>query len=262
MIDGNTRLFAILGYPIQQVRAPAALNAIFAARGLNAVLVPIEVPPPGFDAVLAGFKASTNFDGLVLTVPHKVAVMRHLDRLGPQTAKVGSANLLRREPDGSLYGDISDGLGFVNAVRAKGFEPRGRKALIVGSGGVGAAIAGALVDAGVASVTVHDIEPTRAATLAGKLGVSAGGNDPRGYDLVVNATPLGMRPADPLPFDAALLTPDQFVGEVITKPVDSALLIAARAKGCRTSNGVEMVDGHAALMADFLTANLRPVNSR
>lgn len=257
MIDGRTRVFAILGYPIAQVLAPGALNPIFAARGLNAVLVPIEVPPQGFDAFMAGFKAATNFDGLVITVPHKVAVMRHIDRLGPQSAKVGSANLVRREPDGALLGDISDGLGFVNAIRAKGFEPKGRSALVVGSGGVGAAIGGALLDAGVARLVVNDVEPGKAEALAARLGASSGSNDPRGHDLVVNCTPLGMRAEDPLPFDAGLLSPRQFVGEVVTKPPLTPLLRAAAARGCRTANGVEMVDGHAALMADFLTLNSR-----
>lgn len=260
MIDGNTRLFAILGDPIAQVRAPSVLNPLFAARGLNAVLVPIEVPPAGLDVLMQGFKATRNWDGLVITVPHKVAVMRHLDRLGPQSAKAGSANLLRREPDGRLYGDITDGLGLVNAVRAKGGEPRGRSALVVGSGGVGAAIAAALLDAG-ARVTLTDTMPGKAEELAARLGASVGMPDPRGHQLVINATPLGMRAEDPMPVDAKLLSPDQFVADVVTKPPLTPLLKAARTLGCRTSDGVEMVDGHAALMADFLTAHLKPDGS-
>lgn len=255
MIDGNTRLFAILGDPIAQVRAPAVLNPIFAARRLNAVLVPIEVPPSGFDALVAGFKAARNWDGLVITVPHKVAVMRHLDRLGPQSAKVGSANLVRREADGQLYGDITDGLGLVNAMRAKGGEPNGRSALVVGSGGVGAAIAGALLEAG-ARVTLTDTVPGKAAELAARLGAIVGEPDPRGHQLVINATPVGMRVDDALPVDVSLLDPDQFVADVVTKPPLTPLLKAAQARGCRTSDGVEMVNGHAALMADFLTAGL------
>jgi shikimate dehydrogenase len=255
MIDGNTRLFAILGDPIAQVRAPSVLNPIFAARGLNAVLVPIEVPRQGFDALMAGFKAARNWDGLVITVPHKVAVMRHLDLMGPQTARVGSANLVRREADGRLCGDITDGLGLVNAMRAKGGEPNGRSALVVGSGGVGAAIAGALLEAG-AKVTLTDSVAGKAEELAARLGATAGKPDPRGHQLVINATPLGMRADDPLPVDASLLTSDQFVADVVTKPPLTPLLKAAQARGCRTSDGVEMVDGHAALMADFLTAGL------
>lgn len=257
MIEGSTRLFAILGDPIAQVRAPSVLNSIFAARGLNAVLVPIEVPPSGFDALVDGFKATRNWDGLVITVPHKVAVMRHLDRLGPQSARVGSANLVRREPDGRLLGDITDGLGLVNAIRAKGGEPKGCSALVVGSGGVGAAIAGALLEAG-ARVTLTDTVPGKAEQLAARLGARAGEPDPRGHQLVINATPLGMRADDPLPVDASRLAPDQFVADVVTKPPLTPLLKAAQALGCRTSDGVGMVEGHAALMADFLTAGLSP----
>ena len=257
MIDGSTRMFAIVGDPIAQVLAPGALNPLFAARGLNAALVPMQVASADFARFMDGFKRLANFHGLIVTVPHKVAVTRHLDRLGPHSARVGAANLVRREPDGSFLGDITDGLGHLAALERLGFAPAGRQALVVGAGGVGAAIAGALIEAG-AEVVLSDVEPGKAAALADRLGCRSGSPDPRGFDLVSNATPMGMRPGDPLPFDAGLLEPGQFVGEVVTKPPLTPLLQAARARGCRASTGSMMVEAQAELMADFLTAALAP----
>jgi shikimate dehydrogenase len=261
-IDGQTRLIGIVGDPIAQVKAPAVLNPLLVARGLNAVLVPMRVPVERFDTVMAGLRAILNFDALVVTVPHKVAVLRHVERPSARAREVGAANVVRREPDGALAADITDGLGFVGAARAAGFEPSGRTALVVGSGGVGAAIAHALIESGAERVVVTDAAAGKAEALARRLGAVAGTPDPRGYDLVVNATPMGMRADDPLPFDPTLLSPRQFVGEVITVPEMSPLLLAARARGCRFSTGPQMVEAQAALIADFITAHMGETQRR
>lgn len=256
-IDGRTRLIGIIGDPIAQVKAPSTLNPMLAARGLNAVLVPFHVAPDDLDVFVAGVRAVRNFDALVVTVPHKMAVLRHVDRPSPRVQRVGAANLIRRESDGALAAEITDGLGFVGAARAAGFEPRGRAALVVGSGGAGSAIASALIEVGASRVVVADSAAGKAAALASRLGAVAGSADPRGYDLVVNATPMGMRRDDPLPFDAGALSPDQFVGDVITEPEMSPLLQAAHARGCRYSTGPQMVAAQATLIADFVTAHIR-----
>lgn len=253
-IDGSTQVLGIIGDPIAQVRAPGALNALFAARGLNAVLVPMHVAPADLDTFVAGARAVRNLLALVVTVPHKVAILRHVDHPSPRVQRVGSANLVRREPDGGWAAEMTDGLGFLGAARAAGFEPAGHSALVVGSGGAGAAIAAALLEAGATRVVVTDIEAERARALAARLGAEVGHPDPRGFDLVVNATPMGMRADDPLPLDAGALSPAQFVGEVITKPELSPLLVAAKARGCRFSTGPQMVAAQATLMADFVTA--------
>ena len=255
-IDGTTRLIGIIGDPIAQVKAPTTLNPILAARGLNTVLVPFHVAPADLDVFVAGVRAVRNFVALVVTVPHKVAVLRHVDRPSPRVQRVGAANQIRGEPDGAFAAEITDGLGFVGAVRAVGFEPKGRAALVVGSGGAGSAIASALIEAGAAGVVGADSAAGKADALAARLGAVAGPADPRGYDLVVNATPMGMRPDDPLPFDASALSPEQFVGEVITVPEMSPLLRAASARGCRYSTGPQMVAAQAELIADFLTTHI------
>jgi shikimate dehydrogenase len=173
---------------------------------------------------------------------------------------LGSVNVARRNPDGSWHGDQVDGAAFVSAVRAAGGVPEGARALQVGAGGAGSAIALALLEAGVAELALHDADPARRDALIGRLRervgdrVTAGAPDPAGFDLVANATPMGMRPGDPYPVDVTGLKPDTFVGDVVTKPAVPPLIEVARRVGCRTSTGGDMFATVAGLIADFLLA--------
>jgi shikimate dehydrogenase len=153
-----------------------------------------------------------------------------------------------------------DGLGFVGAVRAQGFDPAGKRALQVGAGGAGSAIALALVDADVRELALHDEDVVRRDSLIlrlnalGKAKVVAGSPDPTGFDLVANATPAGMRVGDPLPVDVSKLAPSTFVGCVITVPAVSPVVEAARKLGCPTSTGTDMYRALQQTMVDFLLA--------
>jgi shikimate dehydrogenase len=163
-----------------------------------------------------------------------------------------------RRADGSLLGELFDGAGFVRGLERNGLEVRGTRCLVVGTGGVGSAIAAALAAAGAAALSLYDTNQTGAAGLAGRLRqhyprleVATGSKDPAGFDVAVNATPLGMNPDDPLPFDASRLGPTTFVGEVVMKQEVTPLLRAARAKGCRTQVGTEMLFEQIPLYLDF-----------
>ena len=155
--------------------------------------------------------AAANIDGLWVTIPHKPALAALVDSCDAAVAVSGSVNAVRRNADGSLHGGLFDGTGFVQALRHFGFAPRGRSVLLLGAGGAGAAIAVALAEAGVDRIALHDLGD-RAATLAGKLAgrLARPGSQrlvrtPLGFDLVVNATPLGLKPGDPLPVDVGRL---------------------------------------------------------
>jgi shikimate dehydrogenase len=141
-----------------------------------------------------------------------------------------------------------DGEGFVRGLQRKGLELRGASALVVGSGGVGSAIAASLAAAGVAELALFDSVPASAEALAARLRehypalvVRTGSNDPASFDLIVNATPLGMKAGDPLPFDVARIAPSAFVGEVVMKQAITPLLVAAQAKGCQVQVGTDML---------------------
>ena len=258
LLDGATRLIGILGDPIAQVKSPITVTRIMQDKGLNAVCVPLHVSAAQFDACVRGIGDVQNLDGLIATVPHKFSLRRLCASATERSAFLGVANIARRNPDGSWHGDMVDGLGFVAAARMVGCEPQGQRALMAGAGGAGTAIAYALLDAGVSELAVHDMDAMRrdvlVAQLAGRFAgrVRAGSDDPHGFEVIVNATPMGMRPGDPLPFDASRLMANMFVGDVITVPEVPPLLEAARAAGCLTQTGSAMSLQVCERMAAFL----------
>ena len=255
--DGATRLYIIVGDPTAQVKSPAGMTLGFAARGHNAVLVPMHVSPRDLPQVLAGTRLAKNLDGLLVTVPHKFACVAQCTSLSPRSKFLGAANVVRRTSDGGWHGDMLDGLGFVAAIHANGGEPAGKRALLVGAGGAGSAIALALVEAGVASLSIHDDDVVRRDSLIkrlqtrGRVPVSAGSNDPTGFDLVANATPAGMQAGDPYPVDVAKLPAAAFAACVITKPHPAPWIEMARRAGCATSDGVDMYNAEQSMMLDF-----------
>lgn len=248
LIDGNTQLIAHLGWPTHSFRAPMIYNPYFESAGVNAVVVPMGCRPDNFEGVLRSLFTLENISGALITMPHKVTVVDLVDAVTPTVRVAGSCNAVRRTADGRLLGDMFDGEGFVRGLRRKGLKLAGASALVVGSGGVGSAIAASLAAAGVGSLALFDVSPDAADALAGRLrthypaiAVSTGSNDPAGFDLVVNATPLGMNPGDPLPIDMDRLEPRSFVGEVVMKTEMTAFLTAAQARGCRVQVGSDML---------------------
>jgi shikimate dehydrogenase len=248
MISGKTRLIAHIGYPTESFKAPLIYNPWFEQQGIDAVVVPMGVRAEDFPGVLASLRKFTNLHGALVTMPHKVTVVGLLDEASTTVKIAGSCNALLFRPDGSLVGDMFDGAGFVRGLIRKGLALRGATCLVVGAGGVGSAIAASLAAEGPAAITVFDTDGAAADGLAARLrqhypgiDVRVGSNDPAGYTLVVNGTPLGMKPGDPLPFDASRLAPETFVGEVVMKTEITPLLEAARSRGCRFQVGTDML---------------------
>jgi shikimate dehydrogenase len=259
-LTGATRLNIIVGDPIKQVKSPGGMTRAFADRGHDGILVPVQVSVEDLGGFLAAADKLGNLDAIVVTVPHKFACFRHCKSATDRASFLGAANLMRRRPDGGWHGEMVDGIGFVGAVHAKGFDLKGKRALQIGAGGAGSAIALALVDAGVSVLAIHDEDAARRDHLIarlnglGKAKVVAGSPDPSGFDLVANATPAGMKDGDPLPVDVMRLSPSTFVGCVITVPAVSPIVEQARKLGCPTSTGTEMYQALQQPMLDFLLA--------
>lgn len=259
MITGKARIYAIIGDPIEHVRTPLVFNARFEAGGHDAVLVPLQVPLATLARTLDGLRTLGNFGGCVVTAPLKGAAAALCDALGGNGRLAGAVNALRREHDGRLVGDLFDGMGFIAGLRAEGIEPRGRRIFVAGAGGAGTALAFALAAEGAARLTIHNRTPEKAASLAARVTAAfprceavAGGPDPAGHDIAVNATALGLAPGDPMPFAVERLAPGMIAAEVIMKPETTAMLHAAAACGCRIHQGRHMLDGQADLLAAFL----------
>lgn len=256
-LDGETRLIPILGDPIAQVKSPALLSDSLAARGLNAIVPPLHVAAAEFAEVVAALKRAGNVDGLVITVPHKFAAQAVCDRLTDQARFIGSANVIRREADGAWLGDNCDGQGYVAGIRAQGGRIEGASVLLVGAGGAGSAIAYEFLRQGAARIAIHDADAERRAGLVARLNqgfagrATEGGSDPSGFDIVANATPMGMRAEDPLPVQAEALVPGQFVADCVTRPEITPLIAHARAIGCATMTGIGMFNGVSERMVAF-----------
>ncbi|MEQ8355408.1 MAG: ThiF family adenylyltransferase [Kiloniellaceae bacterium] len=248
MIDGNTTLIAHLGYPTASFKAPMIYNPYFEKVGLNAVVVPLGVKAESYAEVLRALAKLANFRGALVTMPHKVTTVGLVDEVSTTARIAGACNAVLRRDDGGLAGDMFDGEGFVRGVQRRGRKVAAARALVVGSGGVGSAIAASLAAAGVGELTLFDMNETAAAALGERLrghypalGLTLGSRDPAGHDIVVNATPLGMNEGDPLPLDVERLEPDAFVGEVVMKQEVTAFLAAAQARGCATQVGTDML---------------------
>ena len=248
MITGKTTLIAHLGFPTEAFKAPMIYNPWFEKRGIDAVVVPMGVKPGDYAATLGQLFKLSNIRGALVTMPHKIATLSLADEVTPTARIAGACNALLRREDGSWLGDQFDGAGFVRAAQRKGRVLRGASALVVGSGGVGSAIAASLAAAGVARLALFDSHPAAAAALRDRLLqhypvliVETGANDPAGHDIVVNATPLGMNAGDPLPMDVSRIAPSAFVGEVVMKQTLTAFLAAARERGCQVQVGSDML---------------------
>jgi shikimate dehydrogenase len=248
MISGKTTLIAHLGYPTEAFKAPMIYNPWFDKQGIDAVVVPMGVKPDAYAAVLRSLFQLTNIRGALVTMPHKIATVALMDEVTPTARIAGACNAILLRPDGTLLGDQFDGAGFVRGVERKGRLFKGTRVLVSGTGGVGSAIAASIAAAGAAEIALFDVSDASARALAGRLRahypsltVRTGSTDPAGFDVVVNATPLGMKEGDPLPFDVDRIAPDTFVGEVVMKSEYTPLLQAAKAKGCAVQVGTDML---------------------
>src|SRR6185436_6035770 len=239
---------AHIGYPTEAFKAPMIYNPFFEKAGIDAVVMPMGVQAADYPSFLRELFKVTNIRGALVTMPHKRTTIELADEVSPTARIAGAANALLKREDGTLLADMFDGEGFVRGVLRKGRKLAGASALVVGCGGVGSAIAASLAAAGVSRLGLFDANPASADGLAGRLGqhypeltVTTGSTDPVGYDVVVNATPLGMNEGDPLPLDMDRVDPSTFVGEVVMKQAVTPFLRAAMDRGCQTQVGTDML---------------------
>ena len=272
-LNGATRVHYIVGDPIAQVKSPTGVTQTLQERGHNAIVVPANVAGTDLSAWFAGISGAQNVDGVIVTVPHKFSAYEQCATVSTRSSFLHAVNIMRRNADGSWHGDMFDGEGFVNALRDGGCGPKGKRALVIGAGGAGSAIAHALMLAGVARLAICDDSRSRCESLVTRLSelaelggqgerrergelnlasISIGSSDPTGFDLIANATPMGMVPTDRLPAQVERLRANMFVACVITAPSISPFVAAARARGCRTSTGSQMFGRVRDLMVDFL----------
>jgi shikimate dehydrogenase len=263
----------VIGDPVHHSLSPALHNAAFSALGLDWVYVAFPVAAGQGPAAVAAMRA-LRLAGLSVTMPHKADVVGALDRLGPTAGRLGVVNTISWAPGGDglqLEGESTDGGGFIDALRGDdGFEPAGRRCLVLGAGGAARSVTLALAQTGAASVAVAGRRAEAAAScaaLAGEAGsalaVAELAENAAGADLIVNATPAGMSAGDGLPFDLdpRAFRAGQFVVDLIYAPATTPLLAAARIQGATTANGLGMLIHQAARQVAIWTGRPAPLEA-
>ena len=265
---GTTTFYTMIGTPIIQVRSPLNYNRYFAEHGIVAVMIAMDVPGDQVKAHFEHMRTLPNFGGCIATIPHKQAAAECMDEMSQRAGDLAAVNVVRVE-NGRLIGDMVDGLGFMVAAKANGLDVRGRRAAIIGGGVTGAAIALALAEAGAAEIVMKEIRTERHGFLerllrstSPQIKISFELSGLEGFDIAVNATPVGMNDDPNVPFPTDTLSSRTLVADVVTNPKVTPWLAAGLKKGCKVQYGVEMADGQFGLTGRHLGIDIPdPVGS-
>lgn len=258
-VTGATKVVFVIGDPIRQVMSTRLYNRLCSERGIDAVFVPLQFSAGDFEDGLRGLRAYRNVLGIIPTIPYKSQMLGQVDAASERARAVGAVNTIRVEEDGSWLGDIFDGVGYVAGLRKAGHEPAGRRVTLIGAGGAGAAIGYELAGADVDALHISDLDPARAdavADIAARrnpgLEITTGAPDLVRAEIVVNASPVGMLPDTGCPVDTSALHPEHIVTDMIMRPAQTPLILAAEALGCRTTTGSDALAGQAEATLAFL----------
>lgn len=260
-ITGKTRVAALFGYPVEHTLSPVMHNAAFDHMGLDCCYLPFSVPPETLRQAVESIRA-LSFVGVNLTIPHKETVIPFLDALDKEAAAIEAVNtIVNRE--GRLTGYNTDGKGFMRSLEELGVNAAGRNVLIIGAGGSSRAI-GFYLSREAKALTLYNRSREKAESLAadlsstgGEVSVAADLGHLRGFDIIVNATPLGLKQCDLLPLDPDALEPTIVVCDLIYHK--TPLLSQAEAKGCKTVSGAGMLLWQGALAFELWTDRIPPV---
>jgi shikimate dehydrogenase len=258
MTTGSTRVFFMVADPIDQVRTPEIFNKVLPLCGIDAVMVPLRVAPKDLvETVRALFRSPTTA-GMVLSIPHKTDAAGLVDKRSKIAATANAVNAIRRNEDGTLEGALFDGIGFVNSLDRYRMPYEGKRILIIGAGGAGSAIATSLAPSAPAHIAVFDPDGEKARHVTDAIrehfGVSAQAvqsNDPAGFDLVINASPLGLKANDPLPLPVQSLEAGAQVCDILMKNQPTPLLQAAIKQGLKVQPGFDMLILQTPLFLEF-----------
>ena len=258
--SGRTRLYGLFADPVEYLQTPAVLNALLAQHGVDAVCVALHVTAEHFAATVAGMRHLRNFAGYGVGMPHKTMAACLCDELSPNARACGVVNVIHVDPDGRWVGETFDGVGMVRALTAQRTLDATTRVLLVGAGGAGRAIAVALALAGVGYVAIANRTQAKAEELAHMVQraapacvVEAGSVfDPAPFNIIINATTLGLHGQGPLPVDVARVSATALVADVLMVPEMTPLLHVARTRGLRIVRGSEMLSQQVEAAADFL----------
>lgn len=259
-ISGRTKIVALLGYPVEHSLSPAMHNAAFERLGLDYCYVTFSVQPDMLKDAVAAVRA-LNLAGVNVTIPHKENVIPFLDEIDAEAEFIGAVNTVVNK-NSRLVGYNTDCRGFMKSLSEEGVEVEGKSVLIIGAGGGSRAVSYYLSEKS-SRLFLFDIDTDKAEQLATDLNKIRGNvrplksiNDLGEMDIIINATPIGLKPSDPLPCDMSLISPRHTVGDLIY--IETRFLREAAKKGCKTFNGLGMLLWQGALAQQLWTGIAPP----
>ena len=267
-VNGKTRLYGIVGDPIEQVRSPEMVTCEMHRRQINALFLPIHVASADFERVMPHVMSISNLDGLMFTIPFKARAVHLAGCIGSNATEVGAINALARRADGIWVGEMFDGLGCVEAFHRRGYTFRNAGVMLIGLGGAGSAICAAISAEQPRLLRIFDLDDKRCRSMAEKVRrispateIQIGKPDIQGIDILLNASPVGMLGDLRLPIDVDHFPPELIVFDVVVKPEQTPLLALAEKSGCSVVRGREMMRGQISKIVDYFALQTRAAGS-
>ena len=260
-VNGKTRVYAIVGDPIEQVRSPEMVTWEMQKRDHNAVLIPMHIARDEFDTVMPQIMRMRNLDGLIFTIPFKAQAIALAKTLGPQASQIGAINALKKHSNGAWSGEIFDGIGCVEAFKQRGITLQDKRLQLIGLGGAGSAICVALAYEKPKLLRLFDINAQTTERMAKMVNtispqtvVEVGLPLAEGIDILLNASPVGMLSDARLPLAVQQFKKELIVFDAIVMPENTPLLTLAQDCGCQVVRGREMMLGQISKIVDYFFA--------
>jgi shikimate dehydrogenase len=260
-VNGKTRVYAIVGDPIEQVRSPEMVTWEMQKRDHNAVLIPMHIARDEFDTVMPQIMRMRNLDGLIFTIPFKAQAIALAKTLGPQASQIGAINALKKHSNGAWSGEIFDGIGCVEAFKQRGITLQDKRLQLIGLGGAGSAICVALAYEKPKLLRLFDINAQTTERMAKMVNtispqtvVEVGLPLAEGIDILLNASPVGMLSDARLPLAVEQFKKELIVFDAIVMPENTPLLSLAQDCGCQVVRGREMMLGQISKIVDYFFA--------
>lgn len=248
----------MLADPIEQVRTPEIFNSVLPACNIDAVMVPFHVSSDNLENTIRTLFSSKNTAGMILSIPHKTAAAGLVDSISRIAKTANAVNAIRRTSDGVLEGDLFDGVGFLKALERYDMPYINKKILLIGAGGAGAAIAASIASKSPKQISIYDPDEAKSRNLVSSIRsffnipcTQQNSNNPSGFDVVINASPLGLYENDKLPLPPELLSAKTIVCDILMKNQPTPLLKAAIDRGNRILPGFDMLILQSPLFFDF-----------
>ena len=260
---GSTKIFGCIADPIDHVKAPTIFTSIFKEKKVNAVLIPIHVNKDNLKTVINSLKVIKNFEGMTVTIPHKLLAASLCDYLEPDAEFTKSVNWIKFDKDRKLIGNNFDGEGFVAGFKSQNFILKNKKVCLFGAGGAAVSIACSIAKEGIKSLKIVNRDINKAMDLMAKIKISSkdlhveveGHEDKyslNNCDVIINATSLGLKKYDKLPFDVEKSSTDSVIADIIMNPEETELLKQAKTLGRPIHYGKYMIESQVDLVGKFL----------